>query len=145
MTGAASRRLLTVVLPVLVVVALFGVTLSTDHPLSGLDITVEATACGATPPPGASPPGACPARPYRALIQVRHAGHHEVIAGHRPGPSGHMRLNLTPGEYVLVPGTPRPGESPARAHEVRVRVLEDRYLPVTILYRLMAPSPRSVR
>jgi len=130
MTSTAGRRALSVVLPVLVVVALFGITLSTDHPLSGLDVTVEATTCAQPAPP------LCPARPYRALIQVRHAGHHEVIAGHRPGRSGHMRLNLSPGDYVLVPGPPTSGEPPARGRAVRVRVIEDRYLLVTIVYRL---------
>jgi hypothetical protein len=139
MSGAAGRRLLSVVLPVLVVVALFGVTLSTDHPLSGLDVTVQATPCA----PNSSQ--ACPTRPYRALIQVRHAARHEVIAGHRPGASGHMRLNLSPGDYVLVPGPGSAGEPPARARPVRVRVVEDRYVAVTVLYRLVARTPGTVR
>ena len=139
MTATAGRRRLSVGLPVLVVVALFGVTLSTDHPLSCRDVTVQATTCAESSPPP------CPTRPYRALIQVRHFGHHEVIAGHRPGPSGHMRLNLSPGAYVLVPGPPAPGQPAGRARSVRVGVIEDRYVPVTILYRLAtSPSP-SVR
>jgi hypothetical protein len=56
-----------------------------------------------------------------------------------------MRLNLSPGDYVLVPGPAPSGEPPAGARPVRVRVVEDRYVPVTVLYRLLARTPGTLR
>ncbi len=115
----------------MIVAVLFAITLSTDHPVSGMDVTVLATRC-ARPTRAA----ACRAVPYPALIQVRKPGSYEVITGHRPDAGGHMRLSLPPGQYDLVPRGAGPGFPPGVARIQRVRVREDQYTPATVVYRL---------
>jgi hypothetical protein len=57
-----------------------------------------------------------------------------------------MRLSLPPGPYVLFPRSSGPNGSTGSGRPVRVRVKEDRYTPVTVLYRLhVAGSPARLR
>jgi hypothetical protein len=137
MTARRRRWLVSVGFPGVIVAVLLAVTLSTDHPVSGMDVTVLATRC-ARPTNTA----ACRAVAYPALIQVRKVGSHEVITGHRPGPGGRMRLGLPPGQYDLVPRAASPGLPPGVARIQRVRVREDQYTPVTVLYRLRVSGRR---
>jgi hypothetical protein len=141
MSVRTRRSVLSVVVPGVIVAVLLAITLSTDHPVSGIDVSVVATRCAR-----AADTAACRPVPYQALILVRKPGSHEVVTGHRPGPSGRIRLNLPPGEYVLVPRGPARGEPPGVGRVVRVRVREDRYTPVTVVYRLqLASRPAQVR
>jgi hypothetical protein len=133
----ARRRhlLVSVALPAVIVAGLVALALGTDRPQSGIDLRVVASRC---PDSVAAP--ACRPVPYRALIQVRKQGRHEIIAGHRPGEDGRIQLTLAPGRYVLIPGPPAPGQPPGRAHPIRARVREDHYTPVEVIYRLTQPG-----
>jgi len=93
---------------------------------SGMDIrVVNVPRCHAHP---------CPQRPYAALVRVLRVTTGEVVAGHRVGASGRVRLRLDPGRYVLLPPA---GPLPRRLRvtKVPVQVREGRFAAATVIYR----------
>jgi hypothetical protein len=114
------RRLLTTILPGLVIAGCFIVSYMVRRPTSGVD--VRAVAC-------------CPDRPLDAALSVRRPGRLAVEAGTRTGADGKARLVLQPGRYVV---RGRAG-SRLRARRVTVLVRDDTFESITVRFRPRPP------
>ena len=110
-------RLLTAVVPGLVVAACFVIAFMVRRPTSGVD--VRTVAC-------------CPERPVDAVVSVLRPGRRAVEAGTRTGADGTARLLLQPGRYVLR-GVPR---GRGRTRRITVLVRDDTFETVTVRFRL---------
>ncbi len=115
-----TRRLLTAVLPGLVIAGCFIVAYMVRRPTSGVD--VRAVVC-------------CPARDVDARVAVSRPGRRAVEAGVRTGEDGRARLLLQPGRYVLRSSAGRR----LRARRVVVRVRDDTFETVTVRFRRRVP------
>ena len=80
------RRLLTAVLPGLVVAACFLIAFTVRRPTSGVEVTT--VRC-------------CPERPVDAHVTVGRPGRRAIEAGTHTGGDGRARLLLEPGRYEL--------------------------------------------
>lgn len=75
----------------------------------------------------------CPDLPFDAEIRVVRADSEEVVATVRSGPDGRFLVALPPGDYVLEPVPPTPGDLP-RAAPVPVTVGAHRFTSVTVVF-----------
>ena len=114
----------------LVIVSAIGIAIAVRRPQSGVAVRVVVARCPAGEP--------CAEEPLRARVRVRKRGRREILATHRPGPSGRFRFSLDPGRYVLLPD-PRAGAAVSGRGAVPVRVPPGEYAAVTLRYRLPAP------
>ena len=113
-------RLLTAVLPGLVIAACFIVSFMVRRPTSGVD--VQALAC-------------CPERPVDARVSIVRPGRRAVEAGTRTGRDGRARLVLQPGRYVVRGGA----GGRLRARRVPLRVRDDTFETITVRFRPRRP------
>jgi hypothetical protein len=76
-------------------------------------------------------PGKVCERPYRATITIRREPRHTLVARVQSSATGHFRIALAPGRYLLLPqnGRPYPRSSPLLA-----TVHSHRYTAVLISY-----------
>ena len=113
-------RLLTAVLPGLVIASCFLVAFMVRRPTSGVD--VRTVAC-------------CPEQPVDALVSVLRPGRRAVEAGTRTGGDGRARLLLVPGRYVIR-GVP---DGALRPRRVELLVRDDTFEAVTVRSRPRRP------
>lgn len=113
------QRLLTGILPGLVIAGCFLIAYTVRRPTSGVD--VRAVAC-------------CPEREIDASIAIRRPGRRAIEAGTRTGEDGAARLLLQPGRYVLR-GRTRSRRPALRARSLQVRVRDDTFEEVTVRFR----------
>ncbi len=110
------RRLLTAVLPGLVIAGCFIVAFMVRRPTSGID--VRTVVC-------------CPERAVDAQVSITRPGRRAVEAGTRTGGDGRARLLLQPGRYVVRGAAGRR----LRARRLQVQVRDDTFGTVTVRFR----------
>ena len=113
------QRLLTAILPGLVIAGCFLVAYTVRRPTSGIDVTT--VAC-------------CPERGIDAAVAIRRPGRRAIEAGTRTGSDGEARLLLQPGRYVLR-GRVASVRPPLRARSVEVVVRDDTFESITVRFR----------
>jgi hypothetical protein len=127
-----SRLRLGAVVPALIIVGCFAVSITVRRPDSGIDVRVVArTSC-----PGGDRP--CRFQQVGARVRVLKAGSREVLAGARVPLEGQpLRFVLDPGRYDVVAERKR---GRLRARRVRVWVRDHEFTPVRMRYVLRRPT-----